>query len=404
MFRPASDLKKCLFVIFSAVFFEFLIMGIAVGTLPVYVHHHLGFSNFIVGLVIGIQYIATLLTRKHAGRLADFAGGKLSAHRGLIWSAFSGIFCLLALALSKFPLISLIFLLLGRIALGVGESFLIIGIFTTGFILAGPDHTGRVMVWNGMGMYGGMACGAPLGAFLASDWSLWFPFVVITFLPGLSLIALRNLPSLKPPQQQKPLKFPQAMSLVWRPGLGLAFASIGFGYIASFITLYFTERSWENAPYAVTAFGAGYIIMRLFFAGLPDRWGGAKIALASLLLEAAGQLMIAFAGSGITAIAGAGLTGLGMSLVFPSFGLIAVNKASTENRGMAVAAYNSFFDIGVGLAAPLAGLIAVRNHYDLVYLAGGLAALISGGLAFAEYRHARLCIREESCKNNLINN
>jgi MFS family permease len=389
IYSPSKDLKKHLFVIFAIVFLEFLIMGIAVGTLPMYIHHRLGFSNFIVGLVIGIQYVATLLTRKFAGRLADSAGGKRSAYQGLAWSALSGIFCLAALLLSNFPIISLIILLLGRVVLGIGESFLIIGIFTTGFILAGRDHTGRVMVWNGMGMYGGIACGAPLGIFLESNWSLWLAFGVICILPGLSILVLRQLPLLKLPERPQRLQFKRAMRLVWRPGMGLAFASIGFGYIASFITLYFTERSWENSAFAVTAFGAGYIIMRLFFAGLPDRWGGAKVALLSLLIEVIGQLMIAFAGNGTIAITGAGLTGLGMSLVFPSFGLIAVNKADTENRGMAVAAYNAFFDIGVAVAAPLAGLIAGREHYNLVYLAGALAALISAGLAFSEYRHTR---------------
>jgi hypothetical protein len=47
------------------------------------------------------------------------------------------------------------------------------------------------------------------------------------------------------------------------------------------------------------------------------------------------------------------LTGCGMSLIFPSFGKIAIRSIPIENRGMAMAAYNAFFDLGMGLTALL---------------------------------------------------
>lgn len=361
-------------------------MGISLGTLPTYIHNVLGFNNITVGLIIGLQYVATLCTRQFAGKTADTKGGKRSATLGLVLSSVSGIFCLLSVLFITTPGISLLALIIGRILLGIGESFLVIGIFTWGFILVGPKHTGKVMVWNGMGMYGGMACGAPMGVFLQTNWSLATSFWGIVLFPIISFFCMQLLPEAVPSAPSRHLPFYKALGLVWKSGTGLAFASIGFGCIASFITLYFIQQSWQGATFAITAFGAGYVIMRVFFAGFPDKFGGARVAMISLLVEIIGQLLIWKAPSSLAAITGAALTGLGMSLVFPSFGIIAVKKVSAENRGMAVAAYNAFFDIGVGITAPLAGLVAGRQHYREIYLLGGIAAAISAFLAFQEYR------------------
>ena len=124
----------------------------------------------------------------------------------------------------------------------------------------------------------------------------------------------------------------------------------------------------------------------IFLSGAPDKFGGARVALFSLLVEIAGQLLIWAGFSGTLTILGAALTGTGMSLIFPSLGQLAVKKVAPANRGMAVAAYNAFFDLGLGLTAPLAGLIAGQSHYQNVYLFGTLAAVASTILVYREYK------------------
>ncbi|RZK32330.1 MAG: arabinose transporter, partial [Hymenobacter sp.] len=64
-------MTRHLLVIFSIIFGEFLVMGISLGVLPSYVHQTLGYSDLLVGLVIGTQYVATLGTRHLAGTMAD---------------------------------------------------------------------------------------------------------------------------------------------------------------------------------------------------------------------------------------------------------------------------------------------------------------------------------------------
>jgi MFS family permease len=381
-----KHILKPLFTIFGIIFLEFLIMGISLGVIPAYVHKILGFSNLIVGVIIGIQYASTLCTRHFAGKLADSKGGKRSVITGITISSLSGLFCLLSVWLVPYALLSLASLIVGRILLGIGESFLVIGIYTWGFILVGPTNTGKVMVWNGMGMYGGIACGAPLGIFLTSIFSLSTAFAGIFLFPVVSFFAMLLLRNVPLPEKVVKLPFYKAVNLVWKSGTGLAFASIGFGGIASFISLYFIQRSWDGASLAITAFGAGYVVMRIFFAHYPDKFGGAIVAMVSLLIEIAGQLLIWGAPSALAGIVGAGLTGIGMSLVFPSFGIIAVKKVAAANRGMAMAAYNAFFDLGMGLTAPIAGLVAGAGNYSNIYILGALAAAVSAVMAYLEYK------------------
>jgi MFS family permease len=60
-------------------FLGFLAIGIPLPVLSIYVHDVLGFSPFVVGCVIGLQSLATLLTRQIAGRSCDTRGPKRTA-------------------------------------------------------------------------------------------------------------------------------------------------------------------------------------------------------------------------------------------------------------------------------------------------------------------------------------
>lgn len=382
-------MRRTLSVIFCMVFTEFLVMGISLGVLPTFVHQALHLSNVWVGVVIGTQYVATLATRQFAGKMVDHKGGKISVLTGIAASALCGALLLLAVSVSAIPYLSLSITIAARIILGIGESFLVVGIFAWGFILVGPNNTGKVMVWNGMGMYSGMACGAPVGIILQSQFGLGWLFAITIALPCFIYLIMRLLPPVPLPKAVVRLPFYKAVAVVWASGSALALASIGFGGLASFISLYFLQNHWPNASLALTAFGSCYVIVRVFLSGAPDKFGGFKVALISLLIEIAGQMLIWAGFSATLTILGAALTGTGMSLIFPSLGQIAVKKVAPANRGMAVAAYNAFFDLGLGLTAPIAGLIAGKSHYQNVYLFGTFAAVVSVILVYTELRRSK---------------
>lgn len=64
-------------------FIGYLNIGIPLAVLPGYVHNDLGFSAVVAGLVISIQYLATLLSRPTASRIIDNLGSKKAVMWGL---------------------------------------------------------------------------------------------------------------------------------------------------------------------------------------------------------------------------------------------------------------------------------------------------------------------------------
>lgn len=112
--------------VLSIVIFTFvcyLTIGLPLAVLPGFVHNHLGYGSVLAGLVISAQYFATLVSRPHAGRYADLLGPKKVVLFGLSCCGISGLFCGLAFWLDSQPLLSVLMLLVGRLFLGVGESF-----------------------------------------------------------------------------------------------------------------------------------------------------------------------------------------------------------------------------------------------------------------------------------------
>ena len=78
------------------------------------------------------------------------------------------------------------------------------------------------------------------------------------------------------------------------------------------------------APAGLALTSVGFILARVFFAGLPDKLGGARVALVCVLIEAVGQWLIWTSVTPMWAYAGACLTGAGYSLAFPAFDVEAV--------------------------------------------------------------------------------
>ncbi len=77
--EPALNGLRLNLRIVSIVMFNFasyLTIGLPLAVLPGYVHDAMGFSAFWAGLIISLQYFATLLSRPHAGRYADVLGPK----------------------------------------------------------------------------------------------------------------------------------------------------------------------------------------------------------------------------------------------------------------------------------------------------------------------------------------
>lgn len=134
------NLRIISIVVFTCICY--LSIGLPLAVLPGYIHYQLGYSTFVAGIVISLQYISTLISRPHAGRYTDIWGPKKVVSLGIVCCLLSGAFTLLAVVLQATPMLAIAALLAGRVFLGVGESFI------DGFdVLNGPDsliHQGFV--------------------------------------------------------------------------------------------------------------------------------------------------------------------------------------------------------------------------------------------------------------------
>jgi MFS family permease len=369
---------------FTAIsFVVYLAIGLPLAVLPEYVHLRMGYHASLAGLVVSIQYIATFASRPWAGRISDHKGAKISVLWGMGACTLSGVLLLGAAALHRNPAwLSLVCLIASRLVLGVGESLGSTGATLWGIASAGPEHTAKVIAWNGVSTYGALALGAPLGVVMETHWGLAsIAILTIVICAGSIGVAM-----IKPPVAVSPgehLPFRSVLGRVTPHGMGLALGGVGYSALATFVTLFYASRHWNGAALCLTAFGAAFITARLVFIRTINVFGGFAVAKACLLVESVGVLLLWRSFSPLTALIGAALTGCGYSLVFPALGIEAVNHVPVENRGTALSVYTVFADVSFFMVGPVAGAVIGAFGYRSVFLFALLCVLAAMAIVLA---------------------
>jgi MFS family permease len=360
--------------VMAVVLVGFLIIGMAMPVLPLHVHQRLGLGTFMVGVIAGAQFAAALLSRFWSGRYADTRGAKRAMTVGLLLAAAAGAIYMVSLGFTESPKLSVTILLVGRAILGWSESCIITGALSWGLARGGARNAGMVISWVGTALWAAYAAGAPVGTVLYDHFGFAGVAIATALLP---LITMGFVGVLRPiaPSGEKSPSFRRVISAVRAPGLGLALGSVGFGAITTFITLLFAERHWQSAWIVFTSLSIAFILGRVVFGHLPDRIGGARVALVCIGVEAVGLALIWLATSPMLVFVAAAITGAGYSLVYPAFGVDAVRRAPPESRGLAMGAFTAFLDLALGIANPALGLVAARAGLRSVFLVSTVVVL-----------------------------
>ncbi|RJX74055.1 MFS transporter [Pseudomonas sp. LS-2] len=360
-------------------FVAFLCIGLPIAVMPGYVHDQLGFSAVVAGLVIGSQYLATLLSRPVAGRICDTIGTKRAIVFGLTGIAISGVMTLAAMLLERYASASLVILVIARLILGGSQGLIGVGTISWCIGQVGAEHTARSISWNGIASYGAIAIGAPLGVVMVGALGFVSLGLVLTVLALSALLLIRNKPPV-PVVRGERMAFWSVFGRVAPYGLSLTLSSIGYGTLTTFITLYYVNRGWEGAAWCLTVFGICFIVARLFFINAITRFGGFRSAITCMSVETVGLALLWLSPSTTVALIGAGLTGFGLSLVYPAIGVEAIKQVPNSSRGAGLGAYAVFFDLALAIAGPLMGAIALGMGYGWIFFFAALLSILALGL------------------------
>ncbi len=354
--------------VFAATLTAFLSIGAVVTVLPRYVTGPIGGSDLAVGIVVGAFAFSAVVSRPLAGRLADARGRR----RVLVWGA-----ALMALAgVLYLPDLGVPGLVLARVLLGFGEGMVFTAGATWTVDLAPPGRRGQAIGLFGLSIWSGLSIGPPIGEALLAVGSYTTVWAFAIAVPVLGALIASRIPDhhVALPRAERPPE-PLVPRAARAPGLALALCNIGYAALAGFVVLHLERTGAGSGPLVFTAFAVAVVLTRLLAGSLPDRLGPRRCAIAAAAAEGAGLAIVAVSGSALVAGAGAVLMGIGFSTIYPALALLVVEGTDEARTGTALGAFTAFFDVGVGLGAPLVGAIAGLAGYPAgFWVASGCAA------------------------------
>jgi len=344
-------------------------LGATMPVLPRYVTGSLGAGNVAVGITIGAFAIGAVAARPFAGRVADARGRRIVLVSGAAVMAVAG--ALLFVPMGVLGLVG------ARLVVGVGEAL----VFTAGATwvvdLAPPGRRAQSIGLFGLAVWTGLSLGTVAGEGLYALNGFGAVWAFAALAPVVAALITMRLP--EPP---RPLAEPSSARaelvprVALRPGIALALASAGYATMASFVVLHLAETGAGGGAAVFTTFTAAVVGARLIGGRLPDRVGARPCAIAAGIAEATGLALVAVASSPVVALAGALFMGVGFSLLYPALALLVVDGIEENRRGAALGTFTAFFDIGLGLGAPLAGAVAALAGLPAAFAAAALLSIV----------------------------
>jgi MFS family permease len=357
---------------FGGIFCCLLGVGASLATVPFFVLRGLHAGNVEVGVAVAALSVAAVVARPVAGRIADRHGYKAVMLCGTVICICAG--------LAYYGAHNAALLVATRVLHGAGEGTVYTGGAAWLVSLCPAERRGRVVGLYGIYMWLGITLGTLAGtiALRTAGFGAVWGLCAVAAAIGLLSVTTKKAPPRPEAVASRSSILPAAAVV---PGLSVSLAALGYAALAAFVSLHMLARGVANGVAAFDAFGFTYIGVRLFIGNVPDRLGPRRVALWSALVEAVGLVIVGLAANLPMVIAGGLVIGAGLSLLFPSLALLVINRAPESQRGAALGAFTSFWDLGIAVGAPFAGLIASLTDYADIYYVMAVCAVASAMLA-----------------------
>jgi MFS family permease len=338
--------------ILGTAFLCYAALGSVVRILPAYVPS-IGGGTVAVGLGVGAPALSAIFTRPLGGRWADRAGPR-------------AVLLLGAGAMSLGAPIALVqnvpMLVLSRLVVGAGEGLMMSASALWLLRLGGPERRGRSIGHVGLANYGGLVAGPLLAVALAGEQHASRVFLLGIVLPPLgALLALLARPGAGAAHEAAASEragLGQVLGWTFRPGLGLMLVNVGYAALVSFGALAIAANGAGGASLVLPVFAAVVILVRGLAGSVPDRFGPERTLWLACPAAAAGLLGVGLAPSATTALLSVAVLSAGQALAVPALGAIALRRSPSSQHGATAGLFFAWFDAGVGLGGPIAGLAA----------------------------------------------
>jgi MFS family permease len=330
--------------LWTAVLCGYLALGATIQALP---GLQLG-SPATTGALVTVAAGATALARPFAGRWAD-----RGAPVARVGAALIAVGAIGHLAAESVPEMAA-----ARLVLGAGEGALFTGALVVVLQDAPGERRGRLIGHFGLSMWGGLALGPVVAAALGGT-ALWFAAAA-----ALAALALTAFATPRPAARvhSAPPRARVLPPVALRLGLLLGLSSFGYGTLNAFVA-----TRTDHAGLALGLFAGAFVVTRALGSRLVDDHGPQRVARAAIAVEAVALPFIPHPAALI-------VLGAGLSLVLPALMTWLVELVHESERGAAVGAITSCWDVGIAVAGPVGGL-SVTHAFAFAALAAGAGAI-----------------------------
>ncbi len=349
-------------------FFGFQIM---MPTFPLFIQS-LGANDAMIGLISGAFTLTTLLARPLSGAALDTIGRKQVLFAGI------AIFLVATFAYSYLPGLLIVFGF--RLLHGFGWGF-----SGTATSTIAAENIPKPRFAEGMGYFSlstsiSMALAPAIGLFLMAG----SDFRTVTFLAGaLVIIGLILSFFLCYPKIDKTTKAAlkkEKTSLYERQAIRPAgimfFATLTYGTVISFISLYAAQEGVENIGLYFTVYAVTLLFSRPMFGRLIDKKGYDYALIPGLLFMTLGMFVISVAHTLPVFLLAGFFYGIGFGATHPSLQTMATRSVAQNRLGAANATFFTGFDLGIGVGAIIFGKIASLFGYSIMYQISMFCALL----------------------------
>jgi MFS family permease len=356
-------------LVMVSVFLAFLAIGAALPVVPLYARNTFHAGDVAIGMIMGVQALVAVLSRPLAGRVGPRIGWKLILQCGLGLLTFGTACYLIPIGLSG--------LALARIICGIGEAMVLTAGGAWMVARAHESRRGRVLGLFGLAMWGGMAIGPVLGDLASRHIGVPAVWILGAILgaAGVAVISLSRDDGSEVMEQ--PPQHGLVPPSVIAPGAVMTLATIGYSAIATFLSLHLRARGLSSGPEVYAVFGLSFVASRGLFGGIVDKAGAARVACVAAAGAASGLAILAIAHSTFIAVIGAAIGGACFTMIYPSMAVLAIRGVPSSDRGTAIGAFTTSYDIGLLIGSPLLGVVASHGGYAAAFLAGAVSSLVA---------------------------